>query len=96
MSNLLPSHLAFPVSSPANAGAFHGGQPGCPEGYSSENWVDFVSHGHQSDRDACLVLWPHVRLAGQLGGQATMALPDPCGNALRSKAFVDRCRSFAK
>ena len=42
-----PFHLAFPVSSLASARAFYGGLLGCPEGRSSEHWVDFDFHGHQ-------------------------------------------------
>jgi len=47
MPNLPPFHLAFPVTSLANARAFYGGLLGCPEGRSSESWVDFDFHGHQ-------------------------------------------------
>lgn len=47
MSTLPPFHLAFPVSSLANARVFYGGLLGCPEGRSSEDWVDFDFHGHQ-------------------------------------------------
>ena len=36
-----PFHLAFPVTSLANARAFYGEMLGCPEGRSSEEWVDF-------------------------------------------------------
>jgi hypothetical protein len=42
-----PFHLAFPVSSLANARAFYGELLGCPEGRSSGEWVDFDFHGHQ-------------------------------------------------
>ena len=42
-----PFHLAFPVTSLAQARAFYGGLLGCPEGRSSETWVDFDFHGHQ-------------------------------------------------
>lgn len=47
MSALPPFHLAFPVTSLAEARAFYGGLLGCPEGRSSEDWVDFNFHGHQ-------------------------------------------------
>ena len=47
MSNLPPFHLAFPVASLAQARAFYGELLGCPEGRSSESWVDFDFHGHQ-------------------------------------------------
>ena len=47
MHNLPPFHLAFPVTSLANARAFYGGLLGCPEGRSSDAWVDFDFYGHQ-------------------------------------------------
>ncbi|SEI72461.1 VOC family protein [Frateuria terrea] len=47
MSTPPPFHLAFPVTSLASARAFYGGLLGCPEGRSSEDWVDFDFHGHQ-------------------------------------------------
>lgn len=47
MKDQPPFHLAFPVSSLANARAFYGELLGCPEGRSSEAWVDFDFHGHQ-------------------------------------------------
>lgn len=40
-------HLAFPVTDLDAARAFYGGFLGCPEGRSSEHWVDFDFHGHQ-------------------------------------------------
>jgi uncharacterized protein len=40
-------HLAFPVRDLAEARAFYGGLLGCPEGRSSEHWVDFDFFGHQ-------------------------------------------------
>jgi len=42
-----PFHLAFPVDDLAAARAFYGGLLGCPEGRSSEQWVDFDLRGHQ-------------------------------------------------
>ena len=47
MTEMPPFHLAFPVTSLANARRFYGGLLGCPEGRSSANWVDFDFHGHQ-------------------------------------------------
>ena len=47
MSNPPLFHLAFPVTSLANARAFYGELLGCPEGRSSDDWVDFDFHGHQ-------------------------------------------------
>ncbi|MEZ5235791.1 MAG: VOC family protein [Acidimicrobiales bacterium] len=40
-------HLAFPVHDLAAARAFYGGVLGCPEGRSSDHWVDFDLYGHQ-------------------------------------------------
>jgi extradiol dioxygenase family protein len=44
---LLPFHLAFPVHDLGEARAFYGGLLGCPEGRSSDTWVDFNLYGHQ-------------------------------------------------
>ncbi len=44
---LRPFHLAFPVHDLAAARAFYGGLLGCPEGRSSESWIDFDLYGHQ-------------------------------------------------
>jgi extradiol dioxygenase family protein len=40
-------HLAFPVHDLAQSRAFYGELLGCPEGRSSEAWVDFNFFGHQ-------------------------------------------------
>lgn len=42
-----PFHLAFPVHDLAAARRFYGGLLGCPEGRSSDRWVDFDFYGHQ-------------------------------------------------
>src|SRR6478672_6422586 len=42
-----PFHLAIPVHDLAAARAFYGGLFGCPEGRSSDEWVDFDFYGHQ-------------------------------------------------
>lgn len=47
MPELPPFHLAFPVTSLSNARAFYSDLLGCPEGRSSDSWVDFDFHGHQ-------------------------------------------------
>jgi len=44
---LPPFHLAFPVHDLAAARAFYAGLLGCPEGRSSERWIDFDFFGHQ-------------------------------------------------
>jgi uncharacterized protein len=45
MNNLF--HLAFPVHDLAAAREFYGGVLECPEGRSSERWIDFDLYGHQ-------------------------------------------------
>jgi extradiol dioxygenase family protein len=40
-------HLAFPVHDLQAARSFYGGVLGCPEGRSSDAWVDFDLFGHQ-------------------------------------------------
>jgi uncharacterized protein len=47
MAPVHPFHLAFPVKDLSEARAFYGGLLGCPEGRSSEAWIDFDLHGHQ-------------------------------------------------
>ena len=42
-----PFHLAFPVDDLAAARRFYGELLGCPEGRSSDRWIDFDLHGHQ-------------------------------------------------
>ena len=140
MATLSPFHLAFPVTSLVRARAFYGDLLGCPEGRSSEEWIDFDFFGHQivahlapdeagqvatsavdghnvpvrhfgvvlsmpewhalADKlraaGTRFVIEPYVRFKGQVGGQATMFLLDPCGNALEFKAFADRAQLFAR
>src|SRR5438067_6306061 len=54
---LPPFHIAFPVDDLAAARAFYGGVLGCPEGRSSETWIDFDLFGHQ----IVAHLAPHTR-----------------------------------
>jgi hypothetical protein len=44
---MVPFHLAFPVDDLAAARRFYGELLGCPEGRSSDQWVDFDLRGHQ-------------------------------------------------
>jgi extradiol dioxygenase family protein len=44
---LTPFHIAFPVDDLDAARSFYGGTLGCPEGRSSEQWIDFDLFGHQ-------------------------------------------------
>ena len=47
MADRPPFHLAFPVTDLADARRFYGDLLGCPEGRSSDEWVDFDFYGHQ-------------------------------------------------
>jgi extradiol dioxygenase family protein len=47
MSRMPRFHFAFAVDDLARAREFYGGLLGCPEGRSSDTWVDFDLHGHQ-------------------------------------------------
>jgi extradiol dioxygenase family protein len=47
MSAIPLFHLAFPVHDLAEARRFYGGLLQCPEGRSSNEWVDFNFYGHQ-------------------------------------------------
>jgi extradiol dioxygenase family protein len=47
MSAHRPFHLAFPVHDLGAARGFYGGLLGCPEGRSSDRWIDFDLFGHQ-------------------------------------------------
>ncbi len=47
MTNLTPFHIAFPVDDLARARHFYGTVLGCPEGRSSDHWIDFSLFGHQ-------------------------------------------------
>ena len=42
-----PFHLAFPVDDLQAARHFYGEILGCPEGRSSDQWIDFNLYGHQ-------------------------------------------------
>ncbi|HVF28763.1 MAG TPA: VOC family protein [Pyrinomonadaceae bacterium] len=56
-------HLAFPVHDIDEARAFYGGVLGCPEGRSSDTWVDFNLFGHQ--------IVAHLRPSGEGGVTAS-------------------------
>jgi len=45
--SLRPFHIAFPVDDLAAARHFYGTVLGCPEGRSSDHWIDFNLFGHQ-------------------------------------------------
>jgi len=47
MTDLTPFHIAFPVNDLDKARAFYGEVLGCPEGRSSDHWIDFDLFGHQ-------------------------------------------------
>jgi extradiol dioxygenase family protein len=63
-------HLAFPVRDLGEARAFYGGLLGCPEGRSSDEWVDFDFHGHQ----IVAHLSPDETGQAKAGGGATNAV----------------------
>ncbi len=44
---LTPFHIAFPVDDLAAARHFYGAILACPEGRSSQEWIDFDLFGHQ-------------------------------------------------
>lgn len=44
---LAPFHIAFPVDDLDAARRFYGTTLGCPEGRSSDQWIDFDLFGHQ-------------------------------------------------
>ena len=46
-ATIAPFHIAFPVDDLAAARTFYGDLLGCPEGRSSEHWIDFNLYGHQ-------------------------------------------------
>lgn len=62
MPELTPFHLAFPVDDLEAARRFYGEVLGCPEGRSSEEWIDFDLFGHQ--------IVAHRIEAGARGGEA--------------------------
>ena len=47
MAKLTPFHVAFPVDDLDAARRFYGELLGCPEGRSSDRWIDFDLFGHQ-------------------------------------------------
>ncbi|WP_114952182.1 VOC family protein [Sphingosinicella terrae] len=47
MTELTPFHIAFPVDDLDAARHFYGEVLGCPEGRSSDDWIDFDLFGHQ-------------------------------------------------
>ncbi len=47
MNELTPFHVAFPVDDLEAARQFYGTVLGCPEGRSSDAWIDFNLFGHQ-------------------------------------------------
>lgn len=47
MNSITPFHLAFPVHDLGEARRFYGEILGCPEGRSSDQWIDYDLFGHQ-------------------------------------------------
>ncbi len=46
-ASVTPFHIAFPVDDLAAARKFYGEVLGCPEGRSSDQWINFDLFGHQ-------------------------------------------------
>ena len=78
MSGLSPFHLAFPVHDLAAARRFYGETLGCPEGRSSDEWIDFNFYGHQ------IV----AHLAPQASGEAQTNAVDGHGVPVRHFGIV--------
>src|ERR1700733_8456125 len=66
---LSPFHLAIPVNDLAAARAFYGGLFGCPEGRSSNEWVDFDLFGHQLVAHLDRAHGAHVQTTNAVDGQ---------------------------
>ncbi|MEL7500534.1 MAG: VOC family protein [Planctomycetota bacterium] len=47
IDNVSPFHIAFPVNDLDAAREFYANLLGCPEGRSSDQWIDFDLYGHQ-------------------------------------------------
>jgi uncharacterized protein len=93
MQTLPPFHLAIKVRDLASARAFYGGLLGCPEGRSSESWVDFNFFGHQ--------LVCHVDAAGDAVQQSSSNVVDDhdvpvphFGAVLESQVWEDLSRKL--
>ncbi len=63
-----PFHLAFPVSDLEAARTFYAQVLGCPEGRSSDSWIDFDLFGHQ--------------IVAHLATAPPAAVPDSATNAV--------------
>ena len=61
-------HLAVPVHDLAAARDFYGELLGCPEGRSSEAWVDFDLYGHQLVAHLDETSSPGIRLTNPVDG----------------------------
>ena len=53
MTNINPFHLAFPVRDLESSREFYGQLLQCPEGRSSDTWIDFNLFGHQIVAHVC-------------------------------------------
>ncbi|GBQ30231.1 VOC family protein [Gluconacetobacter azotocaptans] len=65
-----PFHLAFPVDDLDAARTFYGTVMGCPEGRSSESWIDFDLFGHQIVTHLTHAPQPPSNCAGTVDGHA--------------------------
>ena len=89
--SLTPFHLAFPVDDLEAARAFYGATLGCPEGRSSDEWIDFDFFGHQIVAHLSPNA-PGKRHANAVDGHAVpvphfgVVLPMPTWEALAARA----------
>ncbi|MGC1300866.1 MAG: VOC family protein [Caulobacteraceae bacterium] len=90
--SLTPFHIAFPVDDLAAARSFYGGVLGCPEGRSSDRWIDFDLFGHQ----IVAHLQPREKTAGAANPVDGHAVPVPHFGVVMQmdawRALADRLR----
>ena len=93
MAALTPFHIAFPVDDLEAARRFYGGVLGCPEGRSSDSWIDFDLFGHQ----IVAHLAPRPRAASEAGHVDGHNVPVPHFGVVldmpRWEALAERLRS---
>lgn len=81
--DLTPFHVALQVRDIAEARAFYAGVLGCPEGRSSETWIDFNLYGHQFVVHLNPSLGPEGSIAQQVNPVDGHGVPVPhCGVVL--------------
>lgn len=96
MSQLTPFHVALQVRDIAEAREFYAGVLGCPEGRSSETWIDFDLYGHQFVVHLNPALGPDGSIAQLVNPVDGHGVPIPhCGVVMKMQqwqALADRLR----